>query len=227
MLMHMMHVPGVAERERCVETIRTTPGVDLQVHEDPDRKGFMWNYLRMITSAAKETNEQDWSIFLNDDVVPAADDWADHLRLALDNCPERILGMTHFGGVGQRAADRGAPYAVGRYAVWGAAVAIRNDLLRPLVRWMIAVHQRTGYPHDDVMMCAYANRIGEKTAMTSRALFDLLRVKSLLGHNPPINYPYLTIADDGPDWTATPNHVPITRSVPKSMKWLMNEEEKR
>lgn len=223
MRMHMIHVPGVAARESCVETIRTTPGVDLQVHEDPQRRGLMWNWLKMLVDAAKET-ETGWAVLLNDDVVPAANDWVEHLQSALDNSPTRLLGMTHFGAVGQRAADRGAPYGVGKYAVCGAAVAIRADLIRPLARWLIAVHQRTGYPHDDVLTCAYMNRIGEKTAMTSRALFGLDGGKSLLGHNPPINYPYLTIADDGPDWTDEPNHVPITRSVPKSMKWLIQEE---
>lgn len=224
---HMIHVPGIPERETAVEELAQTPGLDLVVHEDPERRGFMWNWTRMLVAAARDAQQpdtQDWQILLNDDVVPAAPDWMEQMGQALTHSPERILGMVHFGGIGQRAAHRGAPYAVGPYTLWGAAVAIRSDLIQPLTRWLLTVHQRTGYPHDDVLMCAYMARIGERTAMTSRAIFALAETKSLLGHNPPINRPYLTLADPGPAWDAEPRTAPAGRSAPRSMRALTREE---
>lgn len=226
----MIHVPGIPEREAVVERFRMTPGLDLVVHADPNRRGFMWNWTRMLVAVARDVRErgasdEEWSVMLNDDLVPAASDWVEQMQAAQKHSPERILGMVHFGGIGQRAADKGAPYAVGPYTLWGGAVAIRNDLVEPLARWVLAVHQRTQYPHDDVLMCAYMKRIGERTAMTSRAIFDLTRGASLLGHNPPINYPYLTIADDGPGWDAEPNYVKSDRSVTADVKRLAEEEQ--
>lgn len=132
--------------------------------------------------------------------------------------------MTHFGGFGKRAADRGAPYASGAYTVWGAAVAMREDLVEPLTRWAITVAQRTGYGHDDVLVCAYMRRIGEQTAMTSRAIFDLAPVKSLLGHNPPIRHPELTLQDAGPTWDAQPRAAKSDRPMDKDVPIMAQEE---
>lgn len=223
---HMIHVPGIPEREQAVENVRQTPGLDLVVHEDPDRRGFMWNWTRMLISVAQDVGEgsgDEWAVMLNDDVIPAAPDWIEQMQAAQKHSPERLLGMVHYGGIGQRMADQGAPYGVGPYALWGPAVAVRSDLVKPMAQWILTVHNRTGYPHDDVLMCAYMARIGERPAMTSRAIFDLVRGKSLLNHNPPINYPYLTIADEGPAWDAEPNHTTADRPASKGVRRMAKE----
>ena len=198
---HVIHVPGVdAERDAIVKTLRET--FDACVHEDPERRGCMWNWLQAARCAALNDTE-DWSLTLSDDALPFPTTEC-HLPHALANSPQSALGLTHFGGYGQGVLKKGAAYGIGAMVVWGGAIALHREIVRPLTSAALKFHMATGYPHDDGMVSLFQADRGDTTAMTSRALFDQPIKASLLGHNTPIRRPNANILDhSGPEWDPT------------------------
>lgn len=197
---HVLHVPGVDDlRDAIVRRLRDT--FDACVHEDPDRRGCMYNWLQTVRCAAMNDTE-DWSLTLSDDAQPFFNT-EDHLDMALANSPEDALGLTHFGGYGEGVLKKGAAYGVGAMVVWGGAIALRREIVKPLAQAAFKFHQATGYPHDDGMVSLFMAHHGMQTAMTARALFDQPVKQSLLGHNTPIRQPNATIeSHSGPDYRA-------------------------
>src|SRR5699024_9400245 len=118
---------------------------------------------------------------------------------------------------------KGAAYGIGPNLVWGGAIAYRRDVLPEFTRWASAVAQRTGYPHDDTLVVAYALKMNMPTAMTARAIFDQPITRSLLGHYTPIRRPYTTIADEGADWSEE-NTVRVNRSTGPGARRLAGED---
>lgn len=217
--LHQMWVPGADEqRDHLVAQLAATPDVEVCHHIDSARRGIAWNYMTAVACILRETAEQrdrgeavqPWHFIVQDDAEPSvpAPEWVDHLRSACDNAPTRVLGLTYFGQYGVRSVEKGAAYVVGKSLIWGCAVAYRDDFMQEFGPWAIPVMQRTGYPHDDRMVGAFALRNGEDTGLTARAIFDQPVKRSLVGHNTPIRRPALTLRDEGPPWSST---VPPTR----------------
>ena len=222
---NMLHVPGAPGRDAVVQYFSSTPGVDLAVHSDPYRRGVMWNWTQAMAYIVrnKEHERQPWTIMLQDDVVPAADDWLEQLQEATENSPSPLLGLFHLGGLGERTAAKGAAYALGSDVLWGPAYAIRSDILEDMARWCITVSQRTGYPHDDRLMCAFMLKQQQRIAVTARSFFTLKTVPSLMGHTAHVQpRPTLTIADAGPAWNPR-STASAGRSTPPEITTLAKE----
>jgi hypothetical protein len=183
--------------------------LDVCTHEDPERKGLMQNWVGILRCALED--DQEWMLSLNDDVelLPG---WQEHLELAWANSPQPFLGLTHFGGWGETAVSKGAAFCEGPYLVWGGALSVRRDQLLGLLDFA-EFHQKRGYKHDDCIVAAYALMTGQQTAMTSHAIVGLPKVKSLLGHHPPINTPNTTILDSTATLEMYTNGVPAQRVV--------------
>lgn len=199
---HVLHVPGVDQmRDRIVDQLRDE--LDVCVHEDPQRLGCMWNWLRALRCAALNDGAYDWSLTLSDDAQPMAGT-LDQLPLALANSPQDALGLTHFGGYGEGVLKKGAAYGVGAMVVWGGAIALHSSITTDLLRASLTFHHATGYQHDDGMVSLFQASRGKSTAMVARALFDQPVKDSLLGHNTPIRRPNTTILNaSGPDYDPT------------------------
>ncbi|AWN07822.1 glucosyltransferase [Microbacterium phage Hendrix] len=187
--MHILHVPGAdSRRDAFIETYRAMEaehvGLNVCVHEDPQRRGLMPNWLEALACAVKDGNR--WSLLMQDDADPVhqhPQQLKDLLDEALWYSPSPVLCLSHVGNVTQGALKNRVPYVTGPHLIWGAAVAVRQDYLEGLVEWAHGVYGRFGYPHDDVMMSAYANKLGLDTACTTVALFDQTAESSLLGHH--------------------------------------------
>lgn len=219
---HIIHVPGIdAQRDEIVAML--SEQAVACVHLDPQRDGCMANWLRALGCAAETDNDLPWSVILSDDAYPLPG-WQQHLERACTYSPEPVLGLTHFGGYGKAALEKGAPYGVGQYLVWGGAIAYHRSIVRPLVEWAVPVVKRTGYKHDDCLVAAFGLRSGFQCALTARALFDQPVKKSLLGHNTPIRTPSTTIANSvGPAYSAKPRWVKVHKQVWPEIKMLAKE----
>lgn len=199
---HVIHVPGIDPlRDAIVEELRDE--FDACVHEDPERRGCMWNWLQAVRCAALNDDDFDWSLILSDDAKPFPHT-KKHLPLALANSPQDALGLTHFGGYGEGVLKKGAAYGVGAMVVWGGAMALRREIVKPLAQAAYRFHLATGYPHDDGLVSLFMAHHQMSTAMTARALFDQPVKQSLLGHNTPIREPNATIENsEGPEYAPT------------------------
>ena len=195
---HTIHVPGVNPlRDEIVQMHRDW--FDGCIHEDPEQRGCMWNWLRAIRCAAIN-DKSEWTLTLSDDALPLKG-WEDHLGPALANCPTDVLGLTHFGGYGEGVLKKGKAYGVGRNLVWGGAMAIRTSVVKDLARMAHTFVAATGYKHDDDMVTLFQMHRGADSALASRAIFGQPVKESLLGHNTPIRTPNATIENsDGPEW---------------------------
>lgn len=210
---HVMHVPG-ADPQRDEIVARLVEQGDACLHLDPDRQGLMVNWLDTLDCAAHRDGDDghSWSVVLSDDAEPLPG-WQQHLERACLNSPSPILGLTHFGSYGAEALRRGLPYAVGSYLIWGGAIAYRTSIVRDLRRWASRLYAEIGYPHDDVLSCAFAMRMGWDVAMVTRAIFGQPVKKSLLGHNTQIRHPATTIEMPGPSYGVRPSSMKVTRSI--------------
>lgn len=182
MKIHILHVPGADEhRDRIVADYLSLPSEDVQVcvHSDPDRRGIMYNWLQAAECALADRDR--WSTIIQDDAV-GEPGWVEKLEEAVWYSPAPVLCMSYFGKITDAAHRQNIPYLVGPHLVWGAAVAYRLDFLEGLVPFARRVWEEYGYPHDDRLISAYANRIGVDTALTTRALFDQPVEKSTVGH---------------------------------------------
>lgn len=220
---HILHVPGAdPQRDEIVQRLREQS--EACVHEDPERIGCMANWLRALGCAAENDTGYSWSVILSDDADPLPG-WQQHLERACTHSPQPFLGLTHFGGYGEQALAKGAPYGVGQYLVWGGAIAYHRSVVRPLHEWATTVVERTGYEHDDCLIAAYALRRGVKCALAARAIFEQPVKKSLLGHNTPIRSPKTTIANsDGPAYAASPRWVNVHKQVWPEIVELSKED---
>lgn len=219
---HVVHVPG-ADPERDAMVQRQAQEADVCVHEDPERHGVMWNWLNAMDCAVKNDADLPWTVIIQDDTEPLRG-WQQHLERCVTNAPTPIIGLTHMGGFGERAAAKGAPYGIGHNLVWGAGIAYHRSQVAPMAEWARKVWDKTGYVHDDVMVAAWAYRQKFYTCMASRAIFGLPRFKSLLNHNTPVRHPFLTIEDDGPAWTVRPRSVPTRRDIGTEIQMLAEVE---
>jgi hypothetical protein len=222
---HVLHVPGAnAERDAIVQHLieEQDDSFNVCVHEDPDRRGLMVNWIEALHCASDDGNS--WSLVLQDDAMPLPG-WKEHLEQALWHCPTVVLGLSHFGQATSTGARRGAPYLVGPHLIWGAAVAYRNVFLGGLAPFAEMVYARTQYPHDDRLISAYAQRVGKKTAVTTMALFDQPVAESTIGHTGAggDRRPRITIQTHGRylRWANKPNHViKSTGGAPEQREWL-------
>jgi len=208
---HVMHVPGADHhRDAIVQKLRDE--ADACVHEDPDREGLMPTWLRALWCARENDKDLSWSVVLSDDAFPLRG-WQQHLERACLNSPAPVLGLTHFGSYGQRAVDRWAAYMTGPYLLWGGAIAFNRMFLEGLLPWVGVVYAKTKYPHDDVLTCAYAMKMGWRTANVAAAIFDQPVQQSLLGHNTPIRRPATTIRNtQDVNYRRQPSSVAVTRT---------------
>lgn len=206
---HVLHVPGVdPDRDAIVAKLRDQG--EACVHLDPNREGCMATWLKCLECAAANDTHLPWSVILSDDADPLRG-WQQHLERACAFSPQPVLGLTHFGGYGAQALERGAPFGTGTALVWGGAIAYHRTFLDGLAKWAPRVQAETNYKHDDRLVCAYALKIGVKCALAARAIFGQPVKKSLLGHSSPIRSPSTTIENcDGPAWSTTPRSVPIS-----------------
>ena len=198
---HVMTVPGAdPERDRMVKTFVGSAG-GACVHEDPDRNGIMWNWRRALACAAEDGT--DWSVISSDDAEPLPG-WERHLPRALGFSPRPLLGPLHFGYLGRRVAEEGYAYSVGTGFLWGGIIAYRTAVLPDLIEYTRRFLEiDPEYPHDDVIAGCFADRFHGKPAMTARAIFDHIPVKSLVGHpshEGEMRRPSLTIREVGPPW---------------------------
>ena len=211
--LHVLHVPGAdPQRDEIVGLLRAQG--DACVHEDPSRRGVMPTWLEALQCAREKDARDAWTVIVQDDAKPLRG-WQQHLERACLNSPEPVLGLTHFGAYGERSMSAGAPYAVGKYLIWGGAVAYRRVFADGLLEWAWRIWDETGYPHDDVLACAYALKRGARTAMTSRAIFGQPVQRSLLNHNTAVRSPSLTIenAPGVPYSRRDPRSVSVSRSI--------------
>lgn len=223
---HVLHVPGVdSHRDEMVKKLQSE--VEVCLHVDPARRGVMPTWLETL-SCAISTDTSAWSVILQDD-VEGFPNWQWHLTKATTYSPEPYLSLTPLWRYGERPLAKGAPYAVGKNLMRGAAVAMHRGVIPGLRSFAEQVYLTTGYKHDDRLLAAYAARTGRKTAMLARALFDLPVEKSLLGHAPRSRRPTTTIANHpGP----LPRYGTANRSISISTSWspdmaaLLDFEEK-
>lgn len=222
--LHILHVPGADdERDALVQGYRDTSHWDVCVHEDPLRRGVMPNWLD-AAQCALENDEQKWSLIIQDD-ADGCSGWEDQFEQATWFSPAPVLGLSYFGSVTASAHRQGRPYLVGPHLIWGAAVAYSRDFLVGLVPWAEKVFDATQYPHDDRLISAYAQRIGARTALATRALFDQPVVASTIGHTGAggvgARRPKLTIDNMGPAWGAQPAFATkSTGGAPDQREWL-------
>lgn len=216
---HVMWVPGAdPQRDAIVRQLQVEGQACL--HTDDDRNGCMWNWLGAMDCAAANDSNDPWSIVLSDDAMPLPG-WQQHVERACKYSPQPLLGLTHFGGYGEKALEKGAPYGVGQYLIWGGAVAYHRSIVAGLAGWARKVQAETGYQHDDCLASAYALRQGFKCALTARAIFDQPVKKSLLNHNTPIRRPNTTIENtDGPSYSASPRFIKVHKQVWDEIKEL-------
>lgn len=185
MKIHILHVPGAdAHRDSIVADWREKADasngfVTVCVHEDPERRGIMANWLDAATCALED--QGNWSVIIQDDAV-GGPGWQRAIEDACWYSPAPVLGMSHFGAITEPAFKKNVPYMVGPHLIWGAAVAYRRDFLEGLVPWARWVYETTEYQHDDRLISAYANKIGVDTALTVRAIFDQPVERSTVGH---------------------------------------------
>ena len=215
---HVMHVPGAdPRRDEIVEQLAATATVC--VHADPERKGCMSTWLSAVDCATRD--ETRWSVIVQDDAVPLPG-WRDHLEEACFYSPSPVLGLTYFGSYGERPLAKSVPYATGQALLWGGGIAYRRDFLGGLAHWAPRIVEATGYVHDDRLACAYAARIGVKTALVARAILDQPKLDSLLGHNTLVRSPAYTIANTwGPRYAVVPRSVNVSYSLPKDARALL------
>jgi hypothetical protein len=196
-----------------------TPDSKVLVHVDEERRGIMWNWLHTAEHALAY-DDTKWSIIIQDDAA-ALPGWRTLLPEALWFSPAPILGMSHFGQITDTAHRAGVPYLVGPHLIWGAAVAYRRDFLEGLVPWARRVYEATGYPHDDRLVSAYANKIGVDTALTTRALFDQPVEKSTVGHGGQNRRPGHTILEPGAHYGVRPRaRRKASGGAPEQREWL-------
>lgn len=169
----------------------------------------MPNWLETLECARKDSGR--WSLIIQDDMV-ALPGWLDHIEPATFYSPSPVLGLFHFGGFGQKALDKDAPYAQGDYLLWNGAVALQHDFLEGLSDWAHRAFEQTGYQHDDAMTSVYCRKKGLMTAITARSLFENPSDNSLLGHHPPIRRPVATILKPGPWYSVRPRVIKVARS---------------
>jgi hypothetical protein len=206
-----MHVPR-ADHHRDAIVARLTEQADACVHLDPGRRGLMPTWLEALGCAVATDDGCPWSVVLSDDAFPLRG-WQQHLERACSASPVPVLGLTHFGAYGEAALAKGAAYAVGSYLLWGGAIAFSRTFADGLLPWASKVYEDTGYPHDDVLACAYAMKMGWRTGITARAIFGQPVAKSLLNHNTPIRSPSSTISTTpGPSYRSLPQFVKVSRT---------------
>lgn len=227
MKIHILHVPGADEhRDAIVADYRALgdlpeSGFEICVHEDPDRRGIMPNWLDAVQCALDDENKPRWSLVIQDDAVGSVG-WEEKLEEALWYSPAPVLGMSYFGQITDGAQKRNIPYLTGPHLIWGAAVGYRRDFLEGLVPWARWVYETTGYQHDDRLISAYANKIGVDTALTTRALFDQPVEKSTVGHGGGVRRPLHTLGStSGAPYSARPRSVRKASSAAADQRqWL-------
>lgn len=194
MTIHMLHVTGDPEREQAVREMQLQQP-SLCVHVDTDRKGVMWNWAQAVICATRDVTE--WSIILQDD-VRALEGWRGELNIALEHSPSPLLGLTSFGDHWKKAAENGYQYVVGPNVLYGAAIAYRRDIMKQVALFAQLAAQ-TGYKHDDMALCTWAEMEGFEPAVVTRAIFTLIGARSTLGHAP-YRRPESTIHSHKPNW---------------------------
>lgn len=200
---HVIHVPHVSEIRDQITNRFVDAGAC--VHTEQHLRGIMAPWSEVLRHAVNDGT--DWTLVLQDDADPL-DHWQDHVEAALRHSPVPVLALTHFGSYGVKAARAGYAYAAGRNLIWGAAVAIRADVVAVLPAFIDRVFAiDPSYPHDDNLLGVWADQAGVKTGFTSRAIFDHADTPSLLGHHGlrDNRRPHLTTRDPGP-WWSTPGY---------------------
>jgi hypothetical protein len=216
---HTMHVPG-ADLKRDMNINRLRRDVEVCVHEDPDRNGAVWNWMTMIQCMI-DTDTESWSYAVQDDLLAYPATWTEIPR-AVEHSPSRMLGLVVVGSSQRRFFERGFPYTRGHFCVFGPAVAYHRDLLEPMLAFAREIlDEEPGFPHDDMLACAYMKHIDEAPAIVTRSLFFPMPLKSVVGHAParPPSHGLDTV---GPDWSlgtwAPTRRSPGTVGIPKRFK---------
>lgn len=182
---HIMHVPDAGRDDNVCLLTETfsREGFDWCVHTDPARHGAVHTWAGVMDCMAT-SDSGPWSIQLNDDAVPFAST-ADHVLKALRFSPRPMLGLAWVGKRrGMKAVGAGAPYVVGPYLPAGLAIAYERHLL-PALATFSREALPSGYPHDDILACLWAQRFAQPAfvpALTGRSLFATLQLPSLVGH---------------------------------------------
>jgi hypothetical protein len=170
-------------------------------------------------------NSSEWAIIMQDDAVPAAANWAQELEAALEGSPHPFVSLCHFSDHGLKLAKRGLAYGEHINAVWGQAVAYRADHLERYWNLVDGVYQMDQWRYrkwDDGLSAVYNLMYGTKSAMTSRAIFTHLDVKSTQNHVPGRHrHPACTIAD--PEFADIPWEPTLTGKISISVDSRVTE----
>lgn len=167
----VMHgVPERADRRGVVQ--RLCEQASACVHLDETHRGPLYTLLACLVCARDSSSEQPWVVVCQDDAEPLPG-WRGHLIRACEHSPEPVLGLSNHGAQRYHAAfDPDRPYLVGRYVLSGGAFAVRRDILDDLVAWSLPLWEEDRFFHDDVVLAAFAEWVGARTACTAFSIFD-------------------------------------------------------
>lgn len=214
MKIHVMTIPGWSdERDGVVDFYRTN--YDACVHEDPERKGVLWNHANIVKCMLDDeyTGRSSWSLVVQDDVLPL-EGWEDHYSQVKMYVPREaaFVSLSHFAGYGKKLVDRGIPFGLGMNNIWGQAVMYRQVHLPDYLNFVLDVMSMDYDRYqkwDDGLMSVFNMIYGTKSAYTARALFEHQDWTSTMGHVPgQWRHAYATIANTpiGPGWGSMPRH---------------------
>lgn len=178
MKLHVMHVPGrVPERDQAVRRLHGE--VEVCLHTDKAMRGPAATHSDCLRCAAKN-DTGPWS-FVGQDDLRLLDGWETELEGALDNSPSPLLSLVNVGAEARKAAEIGAAYEVGPYVTRGAFVAYRQEVVKPVSRFLTFAGY-AGFEGDDVAVNIWAALNGITPARVTRSLGLHFGAKSLIGH---------------------------------------------
>lgn len=213
MLLHVLHVPG-ADPTRDAAVLELQAEAQVCLHQDPDRRGVMWNFSTAMDCCLKNLDDP-WQAVVQDDQF-ALPGWEEHLELACANSPRPVLGFSWIGTQRRVGVESGRPFIVGKYLLQGCAIAFHRTCF-PSLSEFTEQALAVGYNHDDMVVNTWANyRRQIYPAITSRCIFANITTKSLLGHHTYEAGIYDITNSDGPDWTARPRNALLSIHANKS-----------
>lgn len=217
--LHVMHTPDpdFPERRRYVDTITSSwvsqsPDAYVEVFEDPDRRGVLWNYQRALTAAIEQGGDSDWVIVCQDD-IHLLEGWETELKNALRFAPAPFVSLCHFNTVGKNLVRKGIPYGLGVHTIWGQMVAYHRSIQEAYLEFVNDVIEMDfdGYRKWDDGLAASFNLLnGTLSCMTARAVVQHADERSVLGHNlGHWRHAHSTIEDTGPWWGLKPRSAAV------------------
>lgn len=173
----VQHVPGIAEREENVASIRDTFAEwasAFHVVADPDRNGPQWSWRRCLSKA----NPDEPLLIVQDDVQVVAPPTVLDEVMALR--PTDLLCLSYPRKTGQDMFDRGVRWMRLR-GMWVYATIYPPGMAEHLLAWATK-HIPAEYRHDDRALSAYMTHHALYAYAPLPSLAQHLEYKSTLGH---------------------------------------------